>query len=123
MQSITDFLAWFWLFREAKEEAKSAMFFYPAVGVEIHNRDSTSTPGQWHEMAEVSSNDDSSDENEADVHVLKAYNEAMTRITSLTEHKVKHVSVRLSKEWEEVTANEKTLCLDHVEEHVLMFAI
>ena len=54
------------------------------------------TPGQWHEMAEVSSNDDSSDEKEADVHVLKAYNEA--RIASLTEQKVKHVSVRLSKE-------------------------
>ena len=67
-------------------------------------------------MAEVSSNDDSSDEKEADVHVLKAYNEAMTRIASLTEQKVKHVSVRLSKEWEEATANEKTLCLDHVEE-------
>ena len=65
-------------------------------------------------MAEVSSNDDSSDEKEADVHVLKAYNEA--RIASLTEQKVKHVSVRLSKEWEEATANEKTLCLDHVEE-------
>ena len=47
-------------------------------------------------MAEVSSNDDSSDEKEADVHVLKAYNEA--RIASLTEQKVKHVSVRLSKE-------------------------
>ena len=65
-------------------------------------------------MAEVSSNDDSSDEKEADVHVLKAYNEA--RIASLTEQKVKHVSVRLSKEWEEATANEKALCLDHVEE-------
>ena len=92
------------------------MFFSPAVGVEIHNRDSTWTPEQWHEMAEVSSNDDSSDEKEVDVHVLKAYNEAMTRIASLTEQKVKHVSVRLSKEWEEATANEKALCLDHVEE-------
>ena len=61
------------------------MFFSPAVGVEIHNRDSTWTPGWWHEMAEVSSNDDSSDEKEADVHVFKAYNEAMTRIASLTE--------------------------------------
>ena len=56
-------------------------------------------------MAEVSSNDDSWDEKEADVQVLKAYNEA--RIASLTEQKVKHVSVRLSKEWEEATANEK----------------
>ena len=74
------------------------MFFSPAVGVQIHNRDSTWTPGRWHEMAEVSSNDDSSDEKEVDVHVLKAYNEAMTRIASLTEQKVKHVSVRLSKE-------------------------
>ena len=36
------------------------------------------TPGQWHEMAGVSSNDDLSDEKEAEVHVLKAYNEAMT---------------------------------------------
>ena len=83
------------------------MFFSPAVGVEIHNRDSTWTPEQWHEMAEVSSNDDSSDEKEAHVHVSKAYNEAMTRIASRTEQKVKHVSVRLSKEWEEATANKK----------------
>ena len=40
----------------------------------------------------------------------------MTRIASLTEQKVKHASVRLSKEWEEATENEKVLCLDHVEE-------
>ena len=40
----------------------------------------------------------------------------MTRIALLTEQKVKHASVRLSKEWEEATENEKVLCLDHVEE-------
>ena len=40
----------------------------------------------------------------------------MTRIASLTEQKGKHVSVRLSKEWEKAAANEKSLCLDHVEE-------
>ena len=40
----------------------------------------------------------------------------MTRIASLTEQKGKHVSVRLPKEWEEAAANEKSLCLDHVEE-------
>ena len=42
--------------------------------------------------------------------------EAMTRIASLIEQKGKPVSVRLSKKWEEATANEKSLCLDHVEE-------
>ena len=42
--------------------------------------------------------------------------EAMTRIASLIEQKGKLVSVRLSKKWEEAAANEKSLCLDHVEE-------
>ena len=42
--------------------------------------------------------------------------EAMTRIASLIEQKGKPVSVRLSKKWEEAVANEKSLCLDHVEE-------
>ena len=42
--------------------------------------------------------------------------EAMTRIASLIEQKGKPVSVRLSKKWEEAAANEKSRCLDHVEE-------
>ena len=64
------------------------------------------------EMAEVLSNYDSSD----DKRRRYARVQAMTRIASLTEQKAKHVSVRLSKEWEEAAANEKSLCLDHVEE-------
>ena len=41
--------------------------------------------------------------------------EPATRIASLTEQTVKTASIRLSKEWEEAMANEKALCLDHVE--------
>ena len=43
-------------------------------------------------MAETFSNGDSSDEEETDGHVLKTYNEVMTRTASLTGQKVEPVS-------------------------------
>ncbi|PFX15900.1 hypothetical protein AWC38_SpisGene19864 [Stylophora pistillata] len=104
------------LVEEAKREAKSAMFSIPDLDVEIYNWDSIWTPGKWHEMAETLSNGDSSDEEEADVHVLKNCNKAMTRIAPLTGQKVEPVSSRLSMEWEKATTNEKAFSLNHVEE-------
>ena len=96
-----------------KRKQNRRCVFSPAVGVEIHNRDSTRTPGQrmkWLRFCQTMTHQMTK---EGDMHVWWGYDEdCFTHRTK----KGKHVSVRLSKEWEEAAANEKSLCLDHVEE-------
>ena len=58
---------------------------------------------------------DSSGE-KAEHDVIKDYNEAMTKIASLTGGKVKPFTFRLTTEWDKATSNEKASCLDHVDE-------
>ena len=74
-------------------------------------------------MAETLSNGDSSDEEEADGHVLKTYNEAMTRIASLAGQKVEPVSSRLSKEWERQQQMKKPYVWITWKRHVVLFAM
>ena len=74
-------------------------------------------------MAETLSNGDSSDEEEADWHVLKTYNEAMTRIASLEGQKVEPVSSRLLKEWERQQQMKKPYVWIMWKRHVALFAI
>ena len=65
---------------------------------ETPSRDPLWTPGQWRERPESSSGDDSSGE-KAEHDVIKDYNEAMTKIASLTGGKVKPLTFRLTTEW------------------------
>ena len=65
---------------------------------ETPSRDPLWTPGQWRERPESSSGDVLSGE-KAEHDVIKDYNEAMTKIASLTGGKVKPLTFRLTTEW------------------------
>ena len=91
------------------------MFFSSALEFETPSRDPLWTPRQCHERPESSSGDDSSGE-KAEHDVIKEYNEAMTKIASLTGGKVKPLTFRLTSEWDKATSNEKASCLDQVDE-------
>ena len=82
------------------------MFLSSALEFETPSRDPLWTPGQWRERPESSSGDDSSGE-KAEHDVIKDYNEAMTKIASLTG------GFRLTTEWVKLRQMKKLSVQSH----------
>ena len=104
----------FVLYRKAKEEASPQCFYRRHWNLKHPAEILFGHPGNG-VKGQARQGDDSSGE-KAEHDVIKDYNEAMTKIASLTGEKVKPLTFRLTTEWDKATSNEKVSCLDQVDE-------